>query len=68
MLVSGIQQSDSVIHTHTGAYVHIFFFRFFLIIYYLMQSDPCLQKLKELLGLPEGPVVETDSGPEERRK
>lgn len=32
-----------------------------------MQSDPYLYKLKELLGLPEGPAIESDSGTESQR-
>ena len=45
VLISGIQQSDSVIHTYI--YIYIFFFRFFSIIgyYKILSIVPCAIQL-----------------------
>ena len=43
MLVSGVQQSDSVTHIHIYMYIYIFFFRFFYLIgyYKILRAVPC---------------------------
>jgi len=42
VLVSRVQESESVTHTHVHIYVYIFFFRFFLTIgyYKILNIDP----------------------------
>ena len=44
VLVSYVQQSDSVIHIHTHTHIHVFFFRFFSLIgyYKTLNIVPCV--------------------------